>query len=56
VVECLPLRSWQLLAGGRMVTSDVWVTLRQSCFTVCEASPSAGCGRKSECGDWEELL
>jgi hypothetical protein len=33
-VEGLPLRSWQLLAGGRTVTSDVWVTLRQSCFTA----------------------
>ena len=34
VVECLSLQSWQLLAGGRMVTSDVWVTLRQSCCTA----------------------
>jgi hypothetical protein len=34
VVECLSLQSWQLLAGGRMVTSDVWVTLRQSCYTA----------------------
>ena len=34
VVDCFPLRSWQLLAGGRMVTRDVWVTLRQSCFTA----------------------
>jgi hypothetical protein len=32
--DVLPLRRWQLLAGGRVVTSDVWVTLRQSCFTA----------------------
>jgi hypothetical protein len=38
-----------------MVTSDVWVALRQSCFAaVCEASHSAGFDQ-SECGDWEEL-
>ena len=54
----LDLRRWQLLAGGRVVTSEVWVTLRDSpASQLCEAShsPSAGFGR-SKCGDREELL
>jgi hypothetical protein len=35
----LSVLSRQLLAGGRMVTSDVWVTLPQSCFTAVCGQP-----------------